>query len=218
MRKYSAEASELLNLLVTEEKNEKSEIKSEVKDTPNVLSSNEVYKLPIRTGSKLAPIDDGDKPYFVGHFSPNAATDKNHSFHNGVDQKAPMGDPIYPIASGTVESVGTGAKSGNYVTVLHENEKVRSFYGHLQEYKVSNGQEVTQNTVIGLVGETGNAKGRSSLDPTTKKRLGHCHFEVKVNGKLVDPQSVIGKPVGSLTGQVSKISALCDEFLRRVRN
>lgn len=153
------------------------------------LSSGETYKLPVQVGRSGQALSKGDKPWIVGHFSPNAPTDKNHKFHNGVDLKADFGIPVYPIASGIVKEVGVGNISGNYVSCLHENGKVQSFYGHLESVKVGKGQMVTQSTIIGTVGDTGNAKGRGA----------HLHYEVKVNGALVNPLGISGKSVGSLS-------------------
>lgn len=154
------------------------------------FSSSETYKLPVQIGRSGQSLSKGDKPWIVGHFSPGVATDKNHPRgHNGVDLKAAFGIPVYPIASGIVKEVGIGNISGNYVSCLHENGKVQSFYGHLESVKVGKGQMVTQSTIIGTVGDTGNAKGRGA----------HLHYEVKVNGTLVNPLGISGKSVGSLS-------------------
>lgn len=50
-----------------------------------------------------------------------------------------------------------------------------SFYSHLNELKVSNGEKVNQGEAIGLSGKTGYA-----LAP-------HLHFSIKLNGSSVDP-------------------------------
>lgn len=170
------------------------------------FSSGEIYKLPVQVGKSGQSLAKGDKPWIVGHFSPGVATDKNHQHgHNGVDLKGAFGTPIYPIASGIVKDVGTGNISGNYVTCLHENGKVQSFYGHLESIKVGKGQTITQSTVIGTVGDTGNAKGRGA----------HLHYEVKVNGSLVNPLGISGKPVGSLSKRaelLTEIEKIANQF------
>lgn len=157
----------------------------------------ENYQLPVQVGQARQALVDGDKPWIVGFFSPGVPTDKNHpKGHSGVDLKAAKGTPVYPIASGIIKEVGSGEISGKYVTCLHEDGKVQSFYGHLDSIKVRNGQTVTQTTPIGTVGETGNAKGRGA----------HLHYEVKINGSLVNPLSIPGKQVGSLAKKASLFS------------
>jgi murein DD-endopeptidase MepM/ murein hydrolase activator NlpD len=56
---------------------------------------------------------------------------------------------------------------------------------------IKKGQWITQQTEIMKNGQSGNASGR----------VDHCHFEVKIKGTLVNPLSIMGKIVGSLTQQ-----------------
>lgn len=93
----------------------------------------------------------------------------------GLDIAAPPGSPVELPASGVVR-VGRDARSGNYVQVDHGNGVV-STYSHLSRVDVKSGQRVEAGTVLGGVGQTGNATGP------------HLHYRVKVNGKDVDPAS-----------------------------
>lgn len=175
--------------------------------TDNIESGvHETYQLPVQVGQAGEPLAQGDKPWIVGTFSPGVATDKNHpKGHNGVDLKAARGTPVHPIASGVVKEVGSGGVSGNFVMCLHEEGQVQSFYGHLDSIKATKGQAVNQSSVIGTVGDTGNAKGRGA----------HLHYEVKVNGALVNPLSIPGKQVGSLAKKASLLQGifkLADKF------
>lgn len=164
------------------------------------------YQLPIQVGQAGQSLSKGDKPWIVGNFSPGVATDANHpKGHNGLDLKASRGTPIYPIGPGIVKEVGDGDVSGVFVMCLHENGKVQSFYGHMGSSEVQRGQKVSKNTVLGRVGDTGNAKGRGP----------HLHYEVKVNGVLINPMSISGKLVGSLSSRaelLSEILKLADKF------
>jgi len=167
---------------------------------------NETYQLPVQVGQSGESLSSGDKPWMVGSFSPGIATDKNHpKGHNGVDLKAAKGTPVYPIASGIVKDTGVGNISGNFVTILHEEGHVQSFYGHLDSIRTTKGQTVNKSTIIGTVGDTGNAKGRGA----------HLHYEVKVNGSLINPFSIAGKQVGSLAKKALlyfNIQKLADKF------
>jgi tRNA nucleotidyltransferase/poly(A) polymerase/murein DD-endopeptidase MepM/ murein hydrolase activator NlpD len=153
-------------------------------------SYDEKYQLPVRVGRNNEPVSETNKPWVVGTFIPGKYVNETHKTgHNGVDLKAPKGTPIYPIASGTVIEQKVYPKSGNSCKVAHEGGAVTSFYAHMDTVSVSVGTKVTQRTVLGTVGSTGNAINRGS----------HCHFETKVDGSLVDPFSIVGKTVGSLS-------------------
>lgn len=156
----------------------------------------ETYQLPVA----------GD-PWIVGRFSPGVATDPWHpQGHDGVDLKAPKGTAVFPIASGEVIDTGSGAKSGNYVKVAHENKSVESFYAHLNSINCQKGQQVNQKTVIGTVGLTGNAARTNSA---------HVHYQVKVNGSLINPLGITGRIVGTLgkrANLLSSIIRLADTF------
>jgi murein DD-endopeptidase MepM/ murein hydrolase activator NlpD len=78
--------------------------------------------------------------------------------------------------AGTVVSAVYSSSYGNYVVISHGNGMV-TLYAHMNSMAVSSGQTVTKGQTIGYVGSTGWSTGP------------HCHFEVKVNGQLVDPLS-----------------------------
>ena len=63
---------------------------------------------------------------------------------------------------------------GRYVVVDHGNGE-STLYAHLQTVNVGVGQTVDQGSMLGLLGETGNATGP------------HLHFEERLNGKTVVP-------------------------------
>ena len=104
--------------------------------------------------------------------SPISGTWKNHA---GVDLAAPLGTPVYACKRGTVAYVFKNDKTfGNYVIIQHANN-LTSVYAHLQGVSVRQGQEVTTGMQIGTVGTTGASTGP------------HLHFEVRQNGKAVNP-------------------------------
>jgi murein DD-endopeptidase MepM/ murein hydrolase activator NlpD len=76
---------------------------------------------------------------------------------------------------GVVALVGTGMTGyGNYVVIAHAGG-LDTLYGHLSAALVKPGQTVTQGTVVGLEGSTGNSTGP------------HLHFELRIGGRPVDP-------------------------------
>ncbi|MFZ5932563.1 MAG: M23 family metallopeptidase [Patescibacteria group bacterium] len=102
-------------------------------------------------------------------------------FHPGLDLDGVMGDAIYPIKDGRVEGVSLSKYAyGNAIIVKH-GDGLSSLYAHLSQINVSEGQEVTTNTVIGEMGATGRASGD------------HLHLEVYKNGIPVNPYSILPK-------------------------
>lgn len=109
--------------------------------------------------------------------------------HNGADMLAPAGTPIYAAAAGVVrasaESIG-----GYGVCVMIDSvvggQRVQTTYGHMTygSRQVAAGQTVSAGQLIGYVGST----GRSTAN--------HLHFEVWINGGLVEPYSWLATNAG----------------------
>ncbi|MCL2121879.1 MAG: peptidoglycan DD-metalloendopeptidase family protein [Clostridiales bacterium] len=100
---------------------------------------------------------------------------RGRGFHGGIDIKASSGDPIYSAAAGTVISAARYYDYGNRVVIDHGNG-LATWYAHLQEIKVSVGQVVGHQELIGLAGTTGRVTGP------------HLHFEVRIDGQAVNPE------------------------------
>jgi len=96
-------------------------------------------------------------------------------FHTGIDLVAPFGSPVFAADDGLVALVGSSSSGyGNYVVIAHAGG-FDTLYGHLSTALVKVGQKVTQGTVVGLEGSTGNSTGP------------HLHFELRVGQRPVDP-------------------------------
>ena len=80
--------------------------------------------------------------------------------HEGLDIFAPRGTPVVAATEGVVTRVGTNRLGGNVVWVLGPGGH-RHYYAHLDRYAegLSAGDRVVPGTVIGHVGDTGNARG-----------------------------------------------------------
>ena len=94
--------------------------------------------------------------------------------HNGLDFTAPQGTPIYATGDGTVATSGEGSGTGNHVIINH-GYGYETVYMHMVRIKAREGQHVKRGEVIGWVGSTGASTGP------------HCHYEVHINGRPVDP-------------------------------
>ena len=101
------------------------------------------------------------------------------SIHRGLDIDGDMGDPLYAVDNGVVVYAGPNSRGyGNLVVIDHGNGW-QSLYAHMSQWNVACGQSVFQTNLIGLVGNTGNSSGP------------HLHFELRFNGALVNPWSVL---------------------------
>ncbi len=95
--------------------------------------------------------------------------------HKGLDFTAPQGTPIYATGDGKVEMAGYDQSGfGNHV-IINNGYGYETLFGHMVRVKVHAGEKVKRGEVIGWVGSTGKSTGP------------HCHYEVHVNGREVDP-------------------------------
>ncbi|MEN2740280.1 M23 family metallopeptidase [Microbacterium sp. X-17] len=100
--------------------------------------------------------------------------------HNGFDMLAPQGTPIYAAAAGVVRVSQDGYGGYGEAIVIDSvigGQLVSTLYGHMIHggRQVDVGATVSAGQLIGLVGSTGSSTAN------------HCHFEVEINGTLVDP-------------------------------
>lgn len=108
--------------------------------------------------------------------------DKKNKMHEGVDIKGKTGDPLDSNVSGKVVYAGEGKKGsgyggyGNVVAVQDSNGLVHMF-AHLSKVLVKVGDQIAVGKQVGAIGATGKATGP------------HLHYEVRKNGKSIDPTS-----------------------------
>lgn len=78
--------------------------------------------------------------------------------HEGIDLFADRGTPVFSVTRGYVVRAGVSERGGNIVFVVGKGG-VRYYYAHLDKIAsgLKVGQEVTSDTVVGFVGNTGNA-------------------------------------------------------------
>ena len=98
--------------------------------------------------------------------------------HEGIDLAGPVGTPIYATGDGVVIFAGWQRGYGNVIKIKHAIG-TETRYGHLSKIRVKAGQQVSRNSLIGDMGNTGRSTGP------------HLHYEVRVDGKAVNPMSFI---------------------------
>ncbi|HUY41773.1 MAG TPA: peptidoglycan DD-metalloendopeptidase family protein [Candidatus Dormibacteraeota bacterium] len=95
-------------------------------------------------------------------------------FHPGLDIAVPVGTTVTAAAAGTVIMAQWYGGYGNYILIDNGNH-YSTGYGHLSAFYVSAGQVVQRGQAIAASGNTGYSTGP------------HVHFEIRYNGKPIDP-------------------------------
>lgn len=95
-------------------------------------------------------------------------------FHHGIDLAGTWRAELRPSASGVVSFAGRDGSFGKIVRVRHAHN-IETVYAHLSAINVKTGDFVTDNVVIGKMGNTGRSDGM------------HLHYEILINDKSIDP-------------------------------
>ncbi len=121
----------------------------------------------------LLPVEGRWSSYFGERTNPVTGV---YSFHSGLDIAASEGEKIKAALDGKIKIADYTEANGNYIIMEHGN--VTTAYCHCSKLLVKEGDVIRKGETIALVGSTGNSTGP------------HLHFEIKVDGKLIDPASV----------------------------
>ena len=102
-----------------------------------------------------------------------------NKMHRGTDFAAPMGTPIMASGNGVIKKAGWCGGGGNCVVIKH-NSTYQTIYAHMSKFAqgIRSGVRVKQGQTIGYVGSTGKSTGP------------HLHYEVVVNGKKINSQTL----------------------------
>ena len=101
--------------------------------------------------------------------------------HSGIDIKGKSGIDVKCPADGKVLEAKDDSLTGKTVTVDHGNGYVTTLY-NLGKMNVKKGQQVKEGDVLGTVGISA---------PVEAAEDAHVHFEMKKDGKYVDPQEYV---------------------------
>jgi murein DD-endopeptidase MepM/ murein hydrolase activator NlpD len=154
---------------------------------PFEAAGSSTFKALFDSWKKLDQLQDGviavpsDKPVklnveFTSGFGVRSDPFRSGAaMHPGIDLAGAYGTPVYATADGTVLRAGWNSGGyGNLVEVDH-GRGITTRYGHLAAVLVSAGQKVTRGQQIGRMGSTGRSTGN------------HLHYEVRIDGRAVNP-------------------------------
>ena len=154
---------------------------------PFETAASSTFKTLFDSWKKLDQLQDGiiavpsDKPVktdveFTSGFGNRS--DPFHAgaaFHPGIDLAGAYGTPIYATADGTVLRAGWNSGGyGNLVEIDH-GRGISTRYGHMSAILVREGDHITRGEQIGRMGSTGRSTGN------------HLHYEVRIDGRAVNP-------------------------------
>lgn len=165
--------------------------KEEVVYCVTYLNGRETAKKELTKEIKLAPVAEeqtiGTKEeeyLWPVPFTKNITSGfgpRQEGFHQGIDISAAgvNGTKIVASKAGTVKVAKMGKTGyGNHIIILHD-DGTETLYGHCQSLCANIGKRVNQGDEIAHVGSTGHSTGP------------HLHFEIRINGKQVDPTKYV---------------------------
>ncbi len=95
--------------------------------------------------------------------------------HNGIDFSLPKGTPVYATGDGVVKFTRSSFTGyGKQIEIDHGYGYITK-YAHLNEFVVKTGQKIKRGELIAYSGNSG------------KSTAPHLHYEVKIDGKPVNP-------------------------------
>lgn len=141
------------------------------------------YSLSVSVGSSLDFPVSGKKANVGSVWGDSRDGGKRR--HEGIDIFAPKLTPALAAADGYVTGVREGGIGGKTVWLRPNDKNIFLYYAHLDKQLVQEGQFVKKGDVVGLAGNTGNAK----------HTLAHLHFGVYTYSGPVDPLPFVNRTV-----------------------
>lgn len=137
------------------------------------------FDLSVNFGPSLSfPVDSSGNPSFISFWG--ASRDGGRRGHEGVDIKAKFRTPALAAATGYARPADNRL-GGKVVFLADRQNGVSLYYAHLDSQTVGSGMHVNTGDTIGLIGNTGNAKGTTP----------HLHFGIYTTGGAINPLAFI---------------------------
>ena len=157
-------------------------------ETARTILESKVQKEPekkvVATGTKERPATSSKGTYIwpvngtVTSSPGSRSLFGSKEYHAGLDIAVPYGTKVKAADGGTVSFAGWKGDYGNLVIITHD-DGTQTYYAHNSTLLVSKGDSVYQGQAIAKAGSTGRSTGS------------HCHFEVRVNGKVQNPYNYL---------------------------
>ena len=128
--------------------------------------------------------------------------------HRGVDYGAPYGSPIRAVADGRISYSGNRNAYGKTVIIKHDSKRT-TLYAHMSkiEKRSKVGNKIKRGDIIGYVGKTGRVTGT------------HLHYELRINGKHVDPLKVeLPSPEPLAASELPILKGISQELIAQMRS
>ena len=106
--------------------------------------------------------------------------EKKSKMHGGIDIKGKIGTNIIATGDGIITKASFEKNWGNLIIVSHPGG-YSTWYAHLHNFNIKEGQQVSKGDVIGFLGNTGKSTGP------------HLHYEIRHKDKRLDPIDIINK-------------------------
>jgi murein DD-endopeptidase MepM/ murein hydrolase activator NlpD len=141
------------------------------------------YSLSISIGPSIEFPVTGQKARIGSFWGDNR--DGGKRSHEGIDIFAPKRTPVIATVDGVVTGVRNGGIGGKTVWLRHLGLSYTFYYAHLDKQLVQEGQIVKKGDILGLVGNTGNARNTPS----------HLHFGVYTQDGPIDPLPFVNREI-----------------------
>lgn len=172
--------SNIIDQNLIENKLDNNKINKDNEDVKNVEIENKEEKInndnqiTEQKVSFIKPLNNYD---ITSRYGTRVASKIVSANHTGIDLGANIGEDVLSSTSGMVDVVSNKGDYGNHIVI--SNGEYEILYAHCSDMFVNEGQQVEQGNVIAKVGSTGKSTGP------------HLHFEIKINGTSVNPESYI---------------------------
>ena len=100
---------------------------------------------------------------------------KINKLHEGIDFTAPEGTPVQATGNGKIAKVEVKGSGYGKSIIINHGYGYQTLYAHMKDLNVKQGEKVKKGQKIGTVGNSGMSTGP------------HCHYEVRYNGKAINP-------------------------------
>lgn len=152
--------------------------------TPTLTESDYLNVLTIseftNEAPSLFPVKNATKSNITSYFGTKGEHSKikRKVAHKGIDISVKIGTPVLATANGVIVEASMKGKWGNLIIITHA-DGYETWYAHLNGFNIDKNEQVKKGDIIGYVGNTGFSTGP------------HLHYEVKQNGKNLNPINYI---------------------------